>query len=189
MAENVTKAEFARNIGKNRAYVPLLIKRGLPVNTDGTIPKTAATRWYKANVVTRDKPVKAKPPRKSKKQQPPEESPEETADGTEDETQDRPQYEEEKIDRAEADRRLTVAKAELAELELLKARGVLVEAESVAEVWGGMICAAKARALLIPTSLASRLARESDPVACEALLKQEIDQMLFELSEYQVSDA
>ena len=181
MAENVTKAEFARSAGVDKSYLTRLIKRGLPVNPDGLIPKAAATRWYKANVVPKDKKQKDKTPRKSTKRTPEPETPA----GPEVESPAEPEYEEipNEVDRAEADRRLTLAKAELAELELLKARGVLVEADSVAEVWGAQISAAKARALRIPMSLAVRLARESDPVAVEAMLKAEIDQMLFELSE------
>jgi phage terminase Nu1 subunit (DNA packaging protein) len=181
MEQNVTKAEFARSVGVDKSYLTRLIKRGLPINQDGTVPKTAAARWYKANVVVRPKKTKEKAPRKSTKRQPePETTPEAPP-----EPETEPAYDElpGEINRAEADRRLTLAKAELAELELLEARGILVEAGAVQEVWGAMISAAKARALLIPTSLAARIARESDPVTCEELLKQEIDQMLFELSE------
>ncbi len=126
MAESVTKAEFARIIGRNRAYVTKLIKRGLPANRDGTVPRKAADRWYKANVVRRD------------------EKPAEETQGPD--TVDTP--DDEGTTRAEADRRLTLARARIAELELRKAEGLLVEADSVAEVWGGMISAAKARALM-----------------------------------------
>ena len=164
MAESVTKAEFARSIGKSRAYVHKLISRGLPTSRDGAkIPMPAGERWYKANVVRRG------------------EKPAEETQGPD--TVDVP--DDDGTTRAEADRRLTLARARIAELELQKAEGLLVEADSVGEVWAAMISAAKARALLIPSSMATRLARESDPVIVESLLKQEIDQMLFELSAYQ----
>jgi phage terminase Nu1 subunit (DNA packaging protein) len=162
MAESVSKAEFARAIGKSRAYVHKLISRGLPTSRDGAkIPMPAGERWYKANVVRReDRPAE-------------ENEGVDTTDILDDDTT-----------RAEADRRLTIAKAKLAELDFEKARGALVEADSVAEVWAMMISAAKARALLIPSSLATRLARESDSVVCEAMLKQAVDEMLMELSHH-----
>lgn len=161
MAESVSKAEFARAIGKSRAYVHKLISRGLPTSRDGAkIPMPAGERWYTANVVRRE-------------ERPAEENDgADTVDVLDDTT------------RAEADRRLTIAKAKLAELDFEKARGALVEADSVAEVWAMMISAAKARALLIPSSLSTRLARESDSVVCEAMLKQAVDEMLMELSHH-----
>jgi phage terminase Nu1 subunit (DNA packaging protein) len=49
-AETVTKAAFARNLGISRSRVTALVKRGLPVRSDGKIDLLAALKWVRENV-------------------------------------------------------------------------------------------------------------------------------------------
>jgi phage terminase Nu1 subunit (DNA packaging protein) len=49
-AETVTKAAFARTLGVSRSRVTALVKRGLPVRSDGRIDLPAALAWVRENV-------------------------------------------------------------------------------------------------------------------------------------------
>jgi hypothetical protein len=49
-AETVTKAAFARTLGVSRSRVTALVKRGLPVRSDGKIDLPTALKWVCENV-------------------------------------------------------------------------------------------------------------------------------------------
>jgi phage terminase Nu1 subunit (DNA packaging protein) len=80
--------------------------------------------------------------------------------------------------------RWTKEKADLAELERKRLQESLWPAEKVNTWNGGMIMKAAEILDRIPVELADRLAQQSDPAACCALLKRELDRARFQLAEY-----
>lgn len=85
----------------------------------------------------------------------------------------------ETIDQARI-RKIT-ADAALAELQLERERGEVVNIEEVARAIGDEYAATRAKLLSIPTKLAPRIAIESDENACRELLAREITEALNEL--------
>jgi len=88
-----------------------------------------------------------------------------------------------------------LAKIEIEKLVLLERReklhldneerkGTLVDAAEASEAWGNMITTARNKALMLPSELAPKLARESDTVACEEILRTGIYAMLSELASW-----
>jgi hypothetical protein len=49
--EIVSKAEFARRIGRAKSMIGRYVKRGLPLRPDGTISLSAGKAWVAANVI------------------------------------------------------------------------------------------------------------------------------------------
>jgi phage terminase Nu1 subunit (DNA packaging protein) len=80
--------------------------------------------------------------------------------------------------------RLNKARADHEELKVAQFEGRVLPADLVAEVWTGMLLACRAKILPMPTKLALQLSMESDPVQVEAVLREECDAALEELSEY-----
>ena len=79
--------------------------------------------------------------------------------------------------------RLTMAKAELKELELEEEKGNVIRASVVEKIWASNVLSAKSKFLAIPAKLACELAGENEKVI-EAKLKREINEALRELAEY-----
>lgn len=75
------------------------------------------------------------------------------------------------------------ADARLAELAAAKACGTVVEIEAVAEIVGAELSTVRSRLLAMPAKLAPRLAAAGDARACQALVAEEVDAALTELSE------
>jgi phage terminase Nu1 subunit (DNA packaging protein) len=48
--ETATKAAFARTLGVSRSRVTALVKRGLPIRSDGKIDLPTALKWVRENV-------------------------------------------------------------------------------------------------------------------------------------------
>ena len=85
----------------------------------------------------------------------------------------------------EARTRKLAAEAELAEIELAKAKGDLVPAALVITAWEEVLRAMKAKLLAIPSKAAPVLAAEDNPGEVQKLLDTEIEEALNELSNYQ----
>lgn len=85
----------------------------------------------------------------------------------------------------EARTRKLSAEAELAEIELAKAKGDLVPAALVITAWEEVLRAMKAKLLAIPSKAAPVLAAEDNPGEVQKLLDTEIEEALNELSNYQ----
>lgn len=85
----------------------------------------------------------------------------------------------------EARTRKLSAEAELAEIELAKAKGDLVPAALVITAWEEVLRAMKAKLLAIPSKAAPVLAAEDNPGEVQKLLDIEIEEALNELSNYQ----
>ena len=83
--------------------------------------------------------------------------------------------------------RKMVADAELAELELLKAKGDLVSAEDVRGAWTDVLGAMRGKLLAAPTKLAPLLSTESEIGVIRHLIEEAIREALDELSAYQPS--
>lgn len=83
--------------------------------------------------------------------------------------------------------RKMVADAELAELELLKAKGDLVSAEDVCGAWTDVLGAARGKLLATPTKLAPLLSTETETGVIRHLIEEAIREALDELSAYKPS--
>lgn len=73
-------------------------------------------------------------------------------------------------------------KADLAELELKKKRGDLLEVEFVKKDWGRMVTACKTRLLAIPAKVSPQLPGCENAREMERMIKQHINQALEELA-------
>lgn len=90
----------------------------------------------------------------------------------------------------EARTRKVNAEAEIAELQLAKARGELALVDDVITAWVDVLTATKAKLIAIPTKTATILASENDPTIIKKELEEQIREALFELSNYDpLSDA
>ena len=85
---------------------------------------------------------------------------------------------------AEAQLKHELAKTAKTELEVDRLKGILINAQEAAHVWGEMIVAARNRALLIPSKVAPKVAVISDVLGCQEILDREMRSFLTELSEY-----
>lgn len=85
---------------------------------------------------------------------------------------------------AEAQLKHELAKTAKTELEVDRLKGILINAQEAAHVWGEMIVAARNRALLIPSKVAPKVAVVSDVLICQEILDRELRSFLTELSEY-----
>jgi len=77
------------------------------------------------------------------------------------------------------------ADAQMAELELLQAKGKLVPAEDVAGAWVDVLAAMKARLMALPSVCAPICATETELVTIQSILENQIREALDELSAYQ----
>lgn len=80
------------------------------------------------------------------------------------------------------------ADAALAELQLQRERGEVVNIEDVAKTVGEEYAAVRAKLLAIPTKLAPRIAIEADENTCRELLAREITEALNELTADSVTE-
>jgi len=77
------------------------------------------------------------------------------------------------------------ADAQMAELELLQAKGKLVPAEDVAGAWVDVLAAMKARLMALPSVCAPICATETELATVQSILENQIREALDELSAYQ----
>lgn len=77
------------------------------------------------------------------------------------------------------------ADAQMAELELLQAKGKLVASEDVAGAWVEVLAAMKAKLLAVPSICAPICATETDLPTIQSILENQIREALDELSSYQ----
>lgn len=77
------------------------------------------------------------------------------------------------------------ADAQMAELELLQAKGKLVPAEDVAGAWTDVLSAMKARLLALPSVCAPVCATETELATVQSILENQVREALDELSSYQ----
>ena len=80
--------------------------------------------------------------------------------------------------------RKMTADAELAELELLKAKRELVSAEDVKAAWGDVLSAMKAKLMALPTICAPMCAVETEINVIQNILEGQVTEALDELSAY-----
>ncbi len=79
--------------------------------------------------------------------------------------------------------RLTMAKAELKELELAEEKGKFVRASIIEKTWANNVSNAKSKLLAIPSKISRELVGQDEKII-EAKLKREIYEALRELAEY-----
>lgn len=91
----------------------------------------------------------------------------------------------EDVDYNAARARKMEADAQMAELELLQAKGKLVPAEDVAGAWTDVLSAMKARLLALPSVCAPVCATETELATVQSILENQVREALDELSSYQ----
>ena len=84
---------------------------------------------------------------------------------------------------AERTRKLA-AEAQLAEMELAKARHEYVGVADVAGAWSEVLSAVRGRLLSMPTTLATIVANENEVARCQAIIETHVHEALTELSGY-----
>jgi phage terminase Nu1 subunit (DNA packaging protein) len=139
-AETVTKAAFARTLGVTRSRVTALVKRGLPIRSDGRIDLPAALAWVRENV----EPTTHFPDRGVNKLNA-EAVP--TAEGTDDGPLSFPE--------AKAMRETYLAK--IARLEYQTRAGTLLEKSAVVHEWASALRDLRARLLAVPARCGAAL--------------------------------
>jgi len=87
--------------------------------------------------------------------------------------------------KVDLEKKLLAERFRKARLQNDQAERILIDAEEAMAAWGNMITTARNKALMLPSELSRKLAMETDPVACEEILKAGIDAMLSELAEWQ----
>ena len=155
----LSKSQLAGALGVSRGRISQLIAVGLPVRADSKIDLDKAAAWYRTNVK-----------RSSARS--------EVAS-----SQNIVSVNSEKT-LTEARRQLEWVRLERESLALAKLRGDLVDLGAVNAWVAGMITRAAGILDRIPAELGDRLAQISDPIACQKLLKAEIDRARHELAEY-----
>jgi phage terminase Nu1 subunit (DNA packaging protein) len=89
----------------------------------------------------------------------------------------------------EAERtRLTSAQANKTELEVQVLQGTLLPAQDVERVWGGMIAAARAKLLNMPSAIAPQVRMTASDAEASGLLRARVVDALAELRDYQLDD-
>jgi phage terminase Nu1 subunit (DNA packaging protein) len=155
----LSKSQLAGALGVSRGRISQLIAVGLPVRADSKIDLDEAAAWYRTNVKRSSaRPEVASPPN--------------IVSVNSEKTL------------TEARRQLEWVRLERESLALAMARGDLVDVARVNAFVAGMITRAAGILDRIPAELGDRLAQISDPIACRALLKAEIDRARNELAEY-----
>lgn len=89
-----------------------------------------------------------------------------------------------KLDMDEAKRRKTAAEAALAELDLAKARGEVIESATVEKAWSDLILSFRAKVLSVPPKMAPMLIVAGDVAEIERLLDDSLREALTELARY-----
>lgn len=82
----------------------------------------------------------------------------------------------------EGRKRLVGAKAEMAEMELRRRSGELLDASAVMATWSQHIAECRTRLLAVPTKCAPLVAVESDPAAARQIIEDEVHAALDELA-------
>jgi hypothetical protein len=154
----LSKSELAGALGVSRGRVSQLISAGLPVRADSKIDLDKASVWYRQNI-------------KRSSARPEVASPQSISVNSEKTL-------------TEARRQLEWVRLERENLALAKLRGDLVDVAKVNGFVAGMIVRAAGILDRIPAELGDRLSQISDPIACQKLLKTEIDRARHELAEY-----
>jgi len=86
----------------------------------------------------------------------------------------------------EARRRKVTAEAELAELELEKERGEVVDIAETEKAWTDVLMNVRAKMLAMPTTLAAQIAVETDQKIIKELLTNSVENALMELSSIEI---
>lgn len=86
------------------------------------------------------------------------------------------------VDQLEADRRKTVAQAELAELHVLAKRGEMVDAEEMRAATGKAFANVKTRVLGVASTLAPQLAQANEPTRVQSILYDALASALADLA-------
>jgi hypothetical protein len=155
----LSKSQLAGALGVSRGRISQLISVGLPVRADAKIDLDEAAAWYRTNV-------------KRSSARPEVASPQNIVSVNSEKTL------------TEARRQLEWVRLERENLVLAKLRGDLVDLAAVNAWVAGMITRAAGILDRIPAELGDRLSQISDPIACQKLLKAEIDRARNELAEY-----
>lgn len=84
--------------------------------------------------------------------------------------------------------RLTYHQANIAELDEEVKRGSLIPAETVEQVWSDMLASFRAKVLSVPTKTAHQFVALTDLSEIQDALKEQLNEALAELSEYDPED-
>jgi hypothetical protein len=160
-ANIIIKSELAKRLGVSPPAISKYIRQGMPVRADGRIDYRAAKKWHAANVVGKSMLRGRVPVSKPKQANPSLRSLAET-----------------KIQRERV-------RLEKEELELERAKGAVVDRSEVSGKYAALIVQFRNRALRLPTTLAPRVAAETDTSACQRILEGAIREALQELADAQ----
>ncbi|EIC23277.1 DUF1441 family protein [Thiorhodovibrio frisius] len=88
-----------------------------------------------------------------------------------------------RLDGQQEKARLDKVRADIAEVELERKRGDLIDVDAVTQTWERLVSVAKGRFMALPTRLSYDLAGLSEPREAERLLKNAIWEVLTELAD------
>lgn len=80
--------------------------------------------------------------------------------------------------------RLIEAQAEMAELDVLEKKELLIPLDKMQHLWAGVLASCRARILSIPSRLAPVIATHRDPKKIEKVLKEACDEALTDLANH-----
>ena len=182
----ISQAALSRTLGCSRSSVSKMVSRGLPVREDGQIDRAVALKWIvnsssgagggwdadhgrvslreRAQAILDGAPVKSAPV-----SAPPAKAP---ASQSSDPS------------RADLEKSLLAERVKKERMSNAAQERSLVDIAKVNGWVAGMITRAAGILDRIPAELGDRLAQISDPIACRALLKAELDRARNELAEY-----
>ena len=181
----ISQAALSRTLGCSRSSVSKMVSRGLPVREDGQIDRAVALKWIvnsssgagggwdadhgrvslreRAQAILDGAPVKSAPV-----SAPPAKAP--ASPGSE--------------SRADLEHELLRERIKKERLANKERDHSLVDLSKVNAWVAGMITRAAGILDRIPAELGDRLSQISDPIACQKLLKAEIDRARHELAQY-----
>lgn len=93
------------------------------------------------------------------------------------------------VSQFDARTKLTLVRAEREAFALKKDREEVLPVQEVREAWGGMLTACRSGLLSIGDELAEKLAAETDPIECRALVDGAVERELTKLAEYPANAA
>jgi len=172
----ISPAEYARQRGLSKSTVSRQIRDGKIPMRDGMVDPREADKARRLNLDHRKRHRRPEPQPKERASAQPAPAP-------------RGDKEPAPISLVEAQIKHEIAKASKTGLEAAKLRGILVDAEEMAQAWSRQIVSAREHILQLPSKLAPKVAVESDVLACQFLIEREVRSLLTELSEYQPNAA
>jgi hypothetical protein len=157
----ITKSEAARRLKVVNSVITSYLKRGMPVNRDGSLNWAKVKNWHSDNIVGAQKLRGRRPITKARH----------ARNGN-----DLASLAETRIERE----RVRLKKEQL---ELAQAEGALVNRLGVSARYNARVIQTRNALRRIPAILAQSIAMESDPAQCQKLMAEAVDHALQELAD------